>query len=435
MFVDEARVLVASGRGGDGAVTFHREKYQPKGGPDGGDGGRGGSVVLIADRSVGSLQELRDHPHRRAKPGGKGGSNRRSGAAAGDLEIRVPVGTVVKDDEGVLLADLASTGDRFVPAKGGRGGRGNAAFLTGARRAPRFAELGEPGEERWIQLELRLIADVAVIGYPNAGKSTLVAAVSAARPKIAPYPFTTLEPSLGVVERGEERFVICDIPGLVEGAHEGKGLGLKFLRHVERAPVLVHLIDLASGRDPLADYETVRRELGEFRKDLLERPEVVALNKTDITPGEVVRQVRLHLAEASLDALPISAATGNGLDELLGRLEALVVRVRKEHLQPEGFELFRTPPGERVNVEREDGAWRVTGREVERWVAMTDLSNPEAVGHLQTRLERAGVERALADAGARHGDEVRIGGAVFEWWPAGVEPPAPPPRAKRGRRP
>jgi GTPase len=416
MFVDEARILVAGGRGGDGAVTFHREKYRPKGGPDGGNGGHGASVVLVADAGVGSLAWLADHPHQRADPGASGSANNRSGRDGAELTLRVPVGTVVRDDEGVLLADLASDGDRFVAASGGRGGRGNAAFLSSSRRAPGFGELGEPGQERWIRLDLRLIADVAVIGLPNAGKSTFVSAVSAARPRIADYPFTTLAPSLGVVERGDERFTVCDIPGLIEGAHEGRGLGLSFLRHAERAPVFLHLVDVAAGRDPVADHETVRRELVAFDEALGERPEVVALNKVDAVDTAVADEAAAAFAARGIEPVRISAALGEGLEPLLDRLAGLVADSRRRS-GAEGFELFRTP-ADRVLVEPEGSGWRVRGRTVERWVAMCDLANPEAVVYLQARMDRAGVERELARAGVRGGDEVRIGEAVFEWWPS-----------------
>lgn len=416
MLVDEARVLVSGGRGGDGAVTFHREKYRPKGGPDGGNGGRGGSVVLVADAGTGSLAWLADHPHQRAETGAPGAGNNRTGGDGAELTLRVPVGTVVRDDEGVLLADLASEGDRFVAASGGRGGRGNAAFLSSSRRAPGFGELGEPGVERWLRLDLRLIADVAVIGYPNAGKSTFVAAVSAARPRIADYPFTTLGPSLGVVERGGERFTVCDIPGLIEGAHEGKGLGLKFLRHAERAPVFLHLVDLAAGRDPVADHETVRRELVAFDAALGHRPEVVALNKIDAVDPGVADEAAAAFRACGIEPARISAGLGEGVEPLLERLAGLVAEARQRQVA-EGFELFRTP-ADRVSVEAEGSGWRVRGRTVERWVAMTDLANPQAVVHLQARMDRAGVERELVRAGVQRGDEVRIGEAVFEWWPS-----------------
>jgi GTP-binding protein len=335
----------------------------------------------------------------------------------------VPIGTVVTDEQGSVLADLAMEGQRFLAARGGRGGKGNAAFLSEKRRAPTFAELGEPGDEKWLRLELRLIADVAVIGFPNAGKSTLVSKVSAARPKVADYPFTTLEPSIGVVEVDGRRFKVCDIPGLIEGAHEGKGLGLKFLRHADRALVFLHLIDLASDRDPHDDYRVVRSELGRFREKLLNRKEVVALNKSDLASESKVREVVDGFRQQEgLEAHAISAQEETGLDQLLSLLAAEVEAAREESQSAEGFELFRTVPEERISVRSEDGAWRVRGAKVERWVAMTDMNNSEAVAHLQGRLERAGVEGALGEAGASKGDEVRIGEVTFEWWPPGTAP-------------
>ncbi|MEO7803895.1 MAG: GTPase ObgE [Actinomycetota bacterium] len=427
MFVDEARVSVKSGKGGDGAVTLHREKYRPNGGPDGGDGGRGGSVILVADLNIGSLVALRDHPHQKASNGTNGAKNNRTGANAQDLLLVVPVGTVVKDEQGTVIADLARSGDSVVAAKGGRGGRGNAAFKTHTRRLPSFGELGEPGESLVISLELRLIADVAVIGFPNAGKSTIVGAVSAARPKVADYAFTTLEPTLGIVETEGHRFTICDIPGLIEGAHTGKGLGLEFLRHAARAPVFLHLIDLtATERDPVGDHEVIRNELRKFREDLAERPIVVALNKIDTVAPDVVDKAKSCFEEA----FPISARDGDGLPALLAELRRLVDAANEAAANVQGFELFR-PAEIPLTVKREDSAWRVEGASVRRWVSMTDMSNPEAVAYLQDRLERSGVEKALAEAGASHGDEVRIGPVEFEWWPAGSAPADPIREGKR----
>jgi len=421
MLVDEVRILVSSGKGGDGSVSFHREKYRPKGGPDGGDGGRGGNICFVADRGFDSLVHLKDHPHQTAKGGGNGAKNNRTGADAGDLVIPVPPGTSIKDEAQTLLADLAKPGDRFLVAKGGRGGRGNAAFKTDSRRVPGFGELGEPGIQMWIRLEMRLIADVAVIGLPNAGKSTLVSALSAARPKVADYPFTTLEPSLGVVEIDEDRFTITDIPGLVEGAHKGKGLGLRFLKHAERAPVFVQVIDLSAGRDPLEDFEIVNVELARFRAELAGRPQIAALNKADLVGEEEAAAVLGRFKKRGLSALIISAAAGRGLDELTKLLWQTVKTARIDEPPAPGFQLFRTA-SDPITVVREGSGWRVDNSVVRRWVAMTDMSNPEAVAYLQNRLERAGAEDALLKAGAHHGDEVRIGSAVFEWWPAGSDP-------------
>ena len=421
MLVDEAHIYVASGKGGNGAVSFHKQKYQPRGGPDGGNGGNGGSVVLEADTGINSLSWLKNHPHQIAKAGIQGAKNNCSGAAAPDLVLKVPPGTLVKDDNGQVLADLASPGDRVVVAKGGRGGRGNAEFVSSQRRAPGFGELGEPGEEHWLRLELQMIADVAIIGLPNVGKSTLVGALSQARPKVADYPFTTLEPSLGVVSSGDMVFTVCDVPGLIEGAAEGKGLGLKFLRHAMRSAAFVHLIDLSAEPDPLESFDIVALELRKFREDLAERPVIVALNKVDVAGEERANEVRQKFAERGIDAFIISAADGTGLYPLTKKLAEVVTEYRAERSTPQGFELFKTTP-DPIKVEREDNAWRVSGGSLLRWVAMTDLNNPEAVSYLQNRLDRAGVENLLGKAGAEHGDEVRIGNSVFSWWPKGSAP-------------
>jgi GTP-binding protein len=421
MLVDEARILVSSGRGGDGAASFRKEKYQPKGGPDGGDGGRGGSVILQASGAVGHLGWLKNHPHQQAKAGSRGEKSNRHGSTAPDLLLQVPIGTVVKDENGRILADLVSEGDTVVVARGGRGGRGNASFVSSTRRAPSFAELGAPGQQLSLRLELRLIADVAVIGLPNAGKSTLVGAVSAAHPKVADYPFTTLEPTLGVVERGEIRFTICDIPGLIEGAHSGKGLGLKFLKHGQRSAIFLHVIDLSSPGDHWHDYLTVRGELEAYEKELIDRPAVVALNKVDLVTMVEAEDVVARFSEAGVKAFPISAALGIGLEPLIMEVAAVLAEERRTAKAAQGFELFQTTE-QPLRVTREGKAWRVDGDAVRRWVAMTDLSNPEAVAYLQRRLERAGVEEELARKGAVPGDEVRIGTSEFNWWPRGTLP-------------
>jgi GTP-binding protein len=433
MLVDEARILVSSGKGGDGAASFRKEKYQPRGGPDGGTGGRGGSVVLEASSGVGHLGWLKNHPHQQAKAGYRGGKANRHGATAADLVLQVPVGTVVKDEDGRTIADLASDGDRVVVAKGGRGGRGNSSFVSSTRRAPSFAELGEPGEELWLKLELRLVADVAVVGLPNAGKSTLVGALSEARPKVADYPFTTLEPTPGVVEGGERRFTICDIPGLIEGAHAGKGLGLKFLRHGQRSSIFLQVIDLASDADPWLDFLTVRRELEAYQPELVDRPVVVALNKIDLVTELEGEEAAARFSKEGVEAFLISAALGIGLEPVVERLAALLAEERMGLKAAQGFELFKTTEQPLV-VTREADAWRVNGDAVCRWVAMTDMSNPEAVAYLQARFERAGVEEALARAGALPGDEVRIGASEFNWWPRGMLPGEERPAARgKGR--
>ncbi|MFN2526732.1 MAG: GTPase ObgE [Actinomycetota bacterium] len=411
-FVDEAKVKVTAGSGGNGIVAWHREPYKPKGGPDGGDGGDGGSVLFRADDSVGTLLELRDHPHIRAERGGHGQGKRRHGARGGDRLVLVPAGTVVYDDAGVLLADLARSGDEFVAARGGRGGRGNARFATAVRRTPAFAENGEAGEDRRLKLELRLLADVGLVGFPNAGKSTLIARISSARPKIAEYPFTTLVPNLGAVRWGDISFVVADIPGLVPGAHEGKGLGDQFLRHVSRAAVLVFLVDLAApDRDPSSDVEVLRRELAAFDAELASRPAVVAANKIDAARPQLdavlVREP---------NALPISAVTGEGIDALLDVLARRVTGERAARPAAVGYVRYVVPT-DAIKVAPEGEGWRVTGRTAERAVSGTDMENEEAVSRLQRKLISLGVEKALARAGAKRGDEVRIGTTAFDFQP------------------
>ncbi|HEU5308679.1 MAG TPA: GTPase ObgE [Acidimicrobiia bacterium] len=407
-FVDLVQVNLRGGDGGAGSVSFRREAHVPKGGPDGGDGGAGGDVYVQADRNVASLLAYRDHPHRRAESGKHGSGNKRHGATGSDLVVSVPEGTQVKTRDGQLLADLVRHGDRYLAAHGGRGGRGNARFLSNARRAPGFAEQGEYGEERWLRFEVKLLADAALVGFPNAGKSTLIAAVSAAKPKIANYPFTTLEPNLGVVRFRDHEYVVADIPGLIEGAAEGRGLGHEFLRHVERARVLVLLLDLApvDGRPPEEQARILLDELGRYRPDLLDRPRLVVGTKADVATQSF---------DGDVDTLTISAVTRQGLDELLGRLGTLIGEARAEEPEPEPFVLLR-PAEEGFSVLRDDdGAWRVSGRSAERVVAMADLTNLEAMEYVQHRLRTMGVERALARAGAREGDVVRIGPVELDY--------------------
>jgi GTP-binding protein len=411
-FVDEVQVNLRGGDGGAGAISFRREAHVPKGGPDGGDGGDGGSVVLVADRNTASLLAFRDHPHRRATSGRHGAGKQRHGARGEDLLVSVPEGTVVRSRDGEVLADLIGHGDRLVAARGGRGGRGNARFLSNARRAPGFAEQGEYGEEHWLRLEVKLLADAALVGFPNAGKSTLISAVSAAKPRIAAYPFTTLEPHLGVVRFRDHEFVLADIPGLVEGAAEGRGLGHRFLRHVERARVLVLLLDLASVEEttPGEQERILVEELGRYRPDLLDRPRLVVGSKADVAPGEPEND-----APADFPELRISAVTGEGLDRFLGRLATLVDGARAAEPVEEGFVVLR-PAEEGFSVGRdEDGTLRVRGRAAERVVAMADMTNSEALAYVQERFRRMGVERALTRAGAREGDLVRIGDIELEF--------------------
>ena len=403
-FVDTAQVHAKAGDGGAGSVSFRREAHVARGGPDGGDGGGGGDVWLVADRNTASLLSFRDHPHRGGESGTHGQGRAKHGKHGQDCVATVPVGTVVKDIDGEVLVDLDTDGMRYLAARGGQGGRGNARFLANKRRAPSFAEQGEAGEERWLDLELKLMADVALVGFPNAGKSTFISAVSASRPKIADYPFTTLEPNLGVVRLNDREMVIADIPGLIEGASEGKGLGHSFLRHIERARVLLVLIDLASveGRDAKYQEEALLYELGNYEPDLLERPRIVVGAKADSPTLE-------------WDGQRVSAATGEGVRPLLGQLLDLVEEARKETPAGDTFIIHRPEP-EGFRVERDiSGDWVVVGRTAERAVALSDLTDVGALEYAQSRLKRLGVDRALVRAGVRQGDVVRIGGFVFEY--------------------
>ena len=407
-FVDESGLHVKAGDGGAGAVSFRREAHVAKGGPDGGDGGDGGDVWLVADRNVASLLGFRDHPHRRAGDGTHGTSKRAHGRRGVDQVVAVPEGTVALDQSRAVLADLVGEGDRWLAAAGGRGGRGNASFASNRRRAPTFAEQGEVGEERWLRLELKLMADVALVGLPNAGKSTLISAISAAKPKIADYPFTTLEPHLGVVRLDDVELVVADIPGLLEGASEGRGLGHRFLRHLERARALVVLVDLASvdGVAPERQEEILLTELGRYRAELLERPRITVGTKADVeaSPG----------APTVWEGPRVSAVTGEGLRWLLGQMARLVGEARAAEPVPEAFAVHR-PGGEGFRVEREGAGFVVVGRQAERAVAVNDLTNRQALAYVHERLRRLGVDRALARAGARTGDTVRVGGMTFDY--------------------
>ena len=417
-FVDECQLNVRGGDGGAGCVSTRREAHVPKGGPDGGDGGHGGDVWLVADRNVASLLAFRDHPHRRAGNGTHGQGKKRHGRRGDDLRVPVPEGTEVRDADGELVADLVHAGDRWRAAAGGQGGRGNARFLSNRRRAPSFAEQGEPGEQRWLRLELKLMADVALVGFPNVGKSTLISRISAAKPKIADYPFTTLEPNLGVVDTGETEFVVADIPGLVEGASEGRGLGHRFLRHIERARVLVVLLDMAEGTvpGPAAQLRVLLGELGRYRPELLERPRLVVGSRIDVAGAEAEASAQ---DPAPLD-LCISSVTGQGLAELVGRMAADVTLARDAEPAAETFVVHRPAP-EGIRVERgPDGSFAVIGRQAERAVALSDLTNLDALDYARARLRRLGVDQALARAGAAKGDLVHIGTHTFEYEPDGI---------------
>ncbi|MHB1533993.1 MAG: GTPase ObgE [Acidimicrobiales bacterium] len=418
-FVDEAQLHVRGGDGGAGSVSFRREAHVAKGGPDGGDGGHGGDVWLVADRNVASLYSFRDHPHRQAVSGTHGMGKARHGKSGASLDVPVPEGTVVRDLGGELLADLSHEGDRWLAGKGGQGGRGNARFLSNRRRAPSFAEQGERGEERWLDLELKLMADVALVGFPNAGKSTLISRISAAKPKIADYPFTTLEPHLGVVRFEEHEFVVADIPGLIEGASEGRGLGHRFLRHIERARALCVLVDLAAadGRPPAEQERILLEELRRYQPALAERPRVVVASKADAAPAAADDTVAAVGTDATATMLAVSALTGQGLRPLLGRLSQLVAEARTASPQVTSYAVHRPQPTG-VAVERDaDGAWVVRGRPAERAIALSDLTNAEAWAYAQGRLKGLGVDRALTRAGAREGDRVRIAAFEFDYSP------------------
>ncbi|HSO92934.1 MAG TPA: GTPase ObgE [Candidatus Dormibacteraeota bacterium] len=424
MFQDHARIYVKAGDGGAGALSFRHEKYVPRGGPDGGNGGRGGNVFLEVSPQLNTLQDYRYRHHFSAPGGGRGGGSRRHGKDGIDLVLYVPPGTVVKDDAGVTLADLVANGQRLLVAKSGRGGRGNASFKSATRQTPRFAELGEPGESHWLTLELKLIADVGLLGLPNAGKSTLLSASSAARPKIGDYPFTTLEPMLGVVELNEEAsFVMADLPGLIEGAHEGAGLGLQFLRHIERTRVVIHVIDASAGdRDQLfKNYEKVRAELRAYNAALARRPQLIALNKMDAVsdPSEVLA-LRQRLVKLRRRSFPISAATGEGVQDLLW---AAFKALRRDGLKkaPEPIPALKVYHGpsnaDAFLIEAESGGFRVSGTQLERLLSMTDLTNPEALAHFQRMLDRWGLNEALARHGAQGGEAVRIRDVEFLYDP------------------
>jgi GTPase len=432
VFVDEAAVQVTAGRGGDGVTSFHREKYRPRGGPDGGDGGRGGDVVLVADPGVGTLVEYHFHPHQQAGKGVHGQGDNRKGADGASRVLPVPVGTLVRGEGGELLADLDRPGARFRAARGGRGGRGNAALSGPGRRVAHFHERGEPGQQRQLTLELRLLADAGLVGFPNAGKSSIVARASAARPKVADYPFTTLEPVLGVVRAGEHDFVLADVPGLIPGAAAGKGLGHRFLRHLTRAAVLVHVLDLVPlepDRDPEADLAALEAELAAYDPELAARPAMVVANKVDLPEGrDRLPEAQAAAARRGLACFGVSAVTGEGIREFLYALGEAVAAARFARRAEAGGQVAEPPAAEAeapIEVVREGAGFRVLGDRPLRWVAMTDLDNPQAVAYLQRRLRRAGVEDLLAAAGARPGDEVLVGGAAFEYEPDPLAPARP----------
>ncbi len=452
-FVDEAQLHVKAGDGGAGAVAMRREAHVDKGGPDGGDGGRGGNVWLVATTNQSSLLPFRDHPHRGAENGGHGGGKKKHGARGRDLEVPVPVGTRARRADGTVLADLANAGDRWLAGEGGRGGRGNASFLSNNRRAPTFAEQGEKGHEEWYDLELALVADVALVGYPNVGKSTLISRISAAKPKIADYPFTTLEPHLGVVRADDEaNFTVADIPGLVEGAAEGKGLGHQFLRHITRARALVILVELdpVTGVAPADQQRVLVDELRRYQPDLLDRPRLVVGSKADLVapedlPGPPPAESFDRSADGSAavvedgDAfrpdLVISSITGQGIPALVGRLTTLVAGARTAEPEADGTIVIHRPLPEGFSVERiGDHEFAVHGKVAERAVALNDVTTDEAADYVQARLRRLGVDRALAKAGARDGDTVHIAELSFTWYRDQPEFTGEPASRRRNRR-
>lgn len=441
-FVDRVTLHVQAGDGGHGCSSVRREKFKPLGGPDGANGGNGGDVVLVVDPQITTLADYHHRPHRRATSGTQGMGNLRQGAHGEDLVLHVPSGTVVKDADGNVLADLTGAGAKYVAAKGGRGGLGNAALANPKRKAPGFALLGEPGEEATLVLELKSIADVALVGFPSAGKSSLIAAMSAARPKIADYPFTTLIPNLGVVTAGEQRFTMADVPGLIPGAAEGRGLGLEFLRHIERCAVIVHVLDCATlepNRDPVSDLDAIETELAHYAPavdagavPLMDRPRVVVLNKVDVPEAkELAEMVTPMLEERGLPVFTVSAVAHTGLRELGFALARLVAEHRAAEPEVDEPAVVLRPTGrttaaaafEITRHQRGSGPiFQITGAKPERWVKQTDFTNDEAIGFLADRLAGLGVEDGLMEAGATPGDDVVIGpmegGVIFDWHPS-----------------
>ena len=428
-FVDRVTLHADAGKGGDGCVSVHREKFKPLGGPDGGNGGRGGDIVLIVDPDVTTLLDFHHSPHRKSTDGKKGAGDFCNGADGKDLILSVPNGTVVKDVSGNTIADLVGFGTRFMAAQGGKGGLGNAGLANSKRRAPGFALLGEPGEIRTLFLELKSVADIGLVGYPSAGKSSLIAAMSAARPKIADYPFTTLVPNLGVVQAGETRFTAADVPGLIPGASQGKGLGHEFLRHVERCAALVHVLDCATletDRDPIKDFDVIEEELKQYG-GLSNRPRIIALNKIDIPDGKAMADIVQKTLEArGFPVFQVSAASREGMQELIYAMAQIIQKVRKEQKEDQVARIvLRSIAVDDAGFEviaNEDGTFNITGDKPERWVKQTDFANAEAIGYLADRLASYGIEKELYKKGAKAGDEVRIGvgddAVIFDWEPS-----------------
>jgi len=422
MFVDRVKIEVRAGRGGNGAVSFRREKFIPKGGPNGGDGGKGGDIIIEADDKIGTLIDLYNHPHQRAKNGESGQGNNKTGKNGEDLIIRVPLGTVVEDmDSSTILGDLIVNGQRIIVARGGQGGQGNFRFKSSVRRSPRFAQKGEPGEEKKLHLSLKIIADVGLVGYPNAGKSTLISRISAAKPKIADYPFTTLSPNLGVVSVDETKsFIAADIPGLIEGAHQGTGLGDKFLKHIERTKIILHVIDgsIIKKEDPLYSFRAINKELNSFSEELTKKPQIIAINKCDLNS---VKENMTYLKDAfhkeGYQIFPISALTGEGLNKLIYGLSSLLDELKLKEKEtpaeilPKKETVYKFTP--RFVINKKGNIYEVAGAEIERIVAMTNFNNEEAISYFQKIIKKMGLEKALIKKGIKEGDQVKIKEIVF----------------------
>ena len=420
MFIDRARIYVEAGNGGDGMSSFRREKFVEKGGPNGGNGGRGGDVILVADKNLNTLIDFRYKRKYVAKRGGQGGTKNCTGMRADNVYVKVPMGTLVRDDvTGAVMADLTEDGQEYIAAKGGRGGKGNACYVTSTNRAPTFAEKGEPGENRWLKLELKLLADVGLVGYPSVGKSSIIAQVSAARPEIAAYHFTTLSPVLGVVRIDEERsFVLADIPGLIEGAHEGVGLGHDFLRHVERTKVLLHIVDVAGvdGRDPIEDFDKINNELAQYSERLARRKQLVVANKMDLPEAqENFGRLKEYVEAKGYEITKASAATGEGLRELMFQAYELLEAYVPEEDEQELSRFDEIDPDSYEIVVGNDTDYEVRGKNIERLVAMTNFDNDEALYRFQLIWKRLGIDEALKEKGVQEGETVRSRDMVFEY--------------------
>ncbi len=422
MFVDRVKIELRAGKGGNGAVSFRREKHIPKGGPDGGDGGKGGDIIIEADEKVGTLVELYNHPHQRAQNGESGRGANKKGKSGEDLIIKVPPGTVIEDiDKSITLGDLVSNGQRIIAARGGQGGLGNSRFKSSIRRGPRFAQKGEPGEEKRLYLSLKIIADVGLVGYPNVGKSTLLSRISSAKPKIADYPFTTLNPHLGVVKVDEiKSFVAADIPGLIEGAHQGTGLGDKFLKHIERTKVILHLVDGSEIKkeDPLHHFKAINRELSNFSEELAKKPQVIAINKCDLpSTKENLDILKKTFVKKGYQVFPISALAGEGLNALIYHLSSFLDELKSKEKKkvpdalPKKEAVYKFTP--RFVITKKENIYEVSGEEIERIVAMTDFDNEEALDNFQKIIKKIGLEKALIKRGIKEGDEVKIREKVF----------------------